>query len=49
MLQLTCERAGLEDGQQILELRCGWGSLTLWMAEHYPNARILAMSNSVPQ
>jgi cyclopropane-fatty-acyl-phospholipid synthase len=49
MLQLTCERAGLEDGQQILELRCGWGSLTLWMAEQYPNARILAMSNSVPQ
>ena len=32
----TCERAGLADGQQILELGCGWGSLTLWMAERYP-------------
>ena len=49
MLKLTCERAGLEDGQQILELGCGWGSLTIWMAEHYPSARILAMSNSGPQ
>jgi cyclopropane-fatty-acyl-phospholipid synthase len=49
MLKLTCERAELEDGQQILELGCGWGSLTLWMAEHYPSARILAMSNSGPQ
>jgi len=33
MLQLTCERAQLADGQDILELGCGWGSLTLWMAE----------------
>ena len=36
MLALTCERARLADGQRILELGCGWGSLTLWMAEHYP-------------
>lgn len=49
MLQLTCERARLEDGQRILELGCGWGSLTLWMAEHYPNSRILAVSNSSSQ
>ena len=35
---LTCEHAGLADGQRILELGCGWGSLTLWMAEHYPHA-----------
>lgn len=48
-LQATCEHAGLADGQQILELGCGWGSLSLWMAEHYPNARITAMSNSTPQ
>ena len=34
MLALTCERAGLVDGQDILELGCGWGSLTLWMAAH---------------
>ena len=44
-----CERAGLADGQDILELGCGWGSLTLWMAQHYPNARITAVSNSAPQ
>ncbi|MGH8369798.1 MAG: SAM-dependent methyltransferase, partial [Gammaproteobacteria bacterium] len=39
MLELYGERAELDDGQQILELGCGWGSLTLWMAERYPNAR----------
>ena len=43
MLALTCERARLGDGQRILELGCGWGSLSLWMAEHYPNARITAV------
>jgi cyclopropane-fatty-acyl-phospholipid synthase len=48
-LAATCERAGLADGQRILELGCGWGSLTLWMAEHYPNARITAVSNSASQ
>lgn len=45
-LAVTCERAQLEDGMQILELGCGWGSLTLWMAEHYPAAQITAISNS---
>jgi cyclopropane-fatty-acyl-phospholipid synthase len=49
MLSLTCERAGLRDGQSVLELGCGWGSLTLWMAERYPSSTILAMSNSAPQ
>lgn len=49
MLALTCERACLRDGDEILELGCGWGSLTLWMAEHYPNARITAVSNSRTQ
>jgi cyclopropane-fatty-acyl-phospholipid synthase len=49
MLALTCERAELADGQSILELGCGWGSLTLWMAERYPNARIVAVSNSASQ
>jgi len=48
-LASTCDRAGLADGQQILELGCGWGSLTLWMAEHYPRARITAVSNSNSQ
>src|SRR5580692_5892116 len=49
MLQLTCERAGIADGQRILELGCGWGSLSLWLAEHYPNARITGVSNSSTQ
>jgi cyclopropane-fatty-acyl-phospholipid synthase len=48
-LQLTCERAGLADGQNVLELGCGWGSLTLWMAERYPGSRITALSNSASQ
>ena len=49
MLDLTCRRAGISDGQEILELGCGWGSLTLWLAEHYPQASIVAVSNSRPQ
>jgi cyclopropane-fatty-acyl-phospholipid synthase len=49
MLALTCERAQLADGQTILELGCGWGSLSLWMATHYPNATIKAVSNSRTQ
>ncbi len=48
-LALTAERAGLADGQRILELGCGWGSLTLWMARRYPTARITAVSNSHSQ
>jgi cyclopropane-fatty-acyl-phospholipid synthase len=49
MLALYAKRAELADGQAILELGCGWGSLTLWMAERYPSARIIAVSNSRPQ
>jgi cyclopropane-fatty-acyl-phospholipid synthase len=49
MLGITCERADLKDGHRILELGCGWGSLTLWMAAHYPNSRITAVSNSRTQ
>ena len=48
-LQLTCDHADIQNGQDILELGCGWGSLTLWMAEHYPAARITAVSNSSTQ
>ncbi|MDM0047579.1 cyclopropane-fatty-acyl-phospholipid synthase family protein [Variovorax sp. J22R115] len=47
-LELTCERAGLVDGQNVLELG-GWGSLTLWMAKRYPGSRITALSNSASQ
>jgi cyclopropane-fatty-acyl-phospholipid synthase len=46
MLELTCARAGVEDGMTILDLGCGWGSLTLWLAERYPSSQILAVSNS---
>jgi cyclopropane-fatty-acyl-phospholipid synthase len=49
MLSLTCDRADLRDGQDILELGCGWGSLTLFMAERFPNSSITAVSNSAPQ
>ena len=49
MLALTCRRASLADGMEILELGCGWGSLTLWMADYYSNSRITAVSNSAPQ
>ena len=49
MLKLTSERAGLVDGQDILELGCGWGSLTLYMAEHFPKSKITAVSNSNDQ
>lgn len=48
-LALTCEHAQLTDGQDVLELGCGWGSLSLWMAEHYPASRIVGVSNSARQ
>lgn len=49
MLRLTCRRAGLVDGQDVLELGCGWGSLTLWIAERFPASTITAVSNSAGQ
>jgi cyclopropane-fatty-acyl-phospholipid synthase len=49
MLAIYLERARLADGQRILELGCGWGSLTLFMAERLPNAVITAVSNSATQ
>ena len=48
-LALTAEHAGIANGQRILELGCGWGSLTLWIAEHFPGAHITAVSNSQSQ
>ncbi|MBL6725772.1 MAG: class I SAM-dependent methyltransferase [Rubripirellula sp.] len=49
MLRLSCERAGIEDGMRVLDLGCGWGSMTLWLAEQYPNCQITALSNSKGQ
>ncbi|HKJ18604.1 MAG TPA: cyclopropane-fatty-acyl-phospholipid synthase family protein [Xanthomonadales bacterium] len=48
-LAITCERAHIRDGQKILDLGCGWGSLTLWIAEHYPNTEVTSVSNSSAQ
>ena len=45
----TCRRAGLEDGMRILELGCGWGSISLWAAERFPGSNVLAVSNSQSQ
>lgn len=45
----TCRHAALEDGQSVLELGCGWGSLTFWMAEQYPRSHVTAVSNSALQ
>jgi len=49
MLTLYCERAKLENGHKILELGCGWGSLSLWMASNYPDSAVTAVSNSATQ
>lgn len=48
-LNETCEHAQLTNGQKILELGCGWGSLSLWMAAHFPGSQITAVSNSHSQ
>ncbi len=48
-LEATCQRAGIGNGARVLELGCGWGSLTLWMARHFPDAYITAVSNSSSQ
>lgn len=49
MLALTAERAKVENGQHIVELGCGWGSLTLYLSSALPECRIVAVSNSAPQ
>ncbi|MGD9172515.1 MAG: class I SAM-dependent methyltransferase [Desulfobacterales bacterium] len=49
MLAITADRAQLADGMNILELGCGWGSLSLWMAENYPASQIITVSNAKPQ
>jgi cyclopropane-fatty-acyl-phospholipid synthase len=49
MLELCAQRAGVADGQRILDLGCGWGSLSLWLAERYPRAQVVGLSNSSGQ
>jgi cyclopropane-fatty-acyl-phospholipid synthase len=49
MLELYCERAQLHDGMSIVDLGCGWGSLTLYLAQKYPNSKITSISNSYSQ
>ena len=49
MLALTVERAGIRNGDRVLELGCGWGSLSLWMAAHFPASQITVVSNSRTQ
>jgi cyclopropane-fatty-acyl-phospholipid synthase len=48
-LRQTVDHAGLADGQSILELGCGWGSLSLWMARQFPDSPVTAVSNSRTQ
>lgn len=49
MLELTCQRADLQNGQDVLELGCGWGSLSLFMSAKYPESRFTVVSNSTTQ
>ncbi|MFB5651141.1 SAM-dependent methyltransferase [Leptospira wolffii] len=49
MLQLTCERARLENGMSVLDLGCGWGSLSLYIAENFPKCKVTGVSNSKSQ
>ncbi len=49
MLSLTCQRAQIENGMRILDLGCGWGAMTLWLAERYPHSQICGVSNSSQQ
>jgi len=48
-LRISCERAGVENGMSVLDLGCGWGSLSLWIARNYPGCSVTAVSNSAPQ
>ncbi len=48
-LRISSERAGLSEGMHILELGCGWGAWTLWIAQHYPGSHITGVSNSRSQ
>eukprot|EP00164_Ancoracysta_twista_P021877 GFYU01040014.1.p2 GENE.GFYU01040014.1~~GFYU01040014.1.p2 ORF type:complete len:252 (+),score=108.66 GFYU01040014.1:1-756(+) len=47
--EAVCERAQMKDGLEVMDMGCGWGSLSLWLCEHYPNAKVFAVSNSTTQ
>lgn len=49
MLRLYCERAGIKNGMTVLDLGCGWGSLSLYIAEHYRGCKVVGLSNSWTQ
>jgi cyclopropane-fatty-acyl-phospholipid synthase len=49
MLELSSERAGIEDGHRVLDLGCGWGSMSLYLAQKFPHSQITGVSNSRPQ
>lgn len=49
MLAVTAARAGVDDGMRVLDLGCGWGALSLWMAERHPRAHVTAVSNAPAQ
>jgi len=49
MLDLYFERAGVKDGMSIVDLGCGWGSVTLYLLEKYPNVKVTSISNSHSQ
>ncbi|MGH7785775.1 MAG: SAM-dependent methyltransferase [Candidatus Binatia bacterium] len=49
MFELYATRAQLQDGQRVLDLGCGWGSLSLWLAARYRRSRVVGVSNSRPQ
>lgn len=48
-LEITCRRAGIENGMSVLDLGCGWGSLSLWIAENFPGCQVTSVSNSGTQ
>lgn len=49
MLKLTCERAEIQDGMRVLDLGCGWGSISLWVARNFPKCQVVGVSNSHSQ
>lgn len=48
-LEISCQRAGISDGMEVLDMGCGWGSLSLWIASQYPGCEVTSVSNSAPQ